>query len=536
MALKSALETIRRLPPLVHQNEVDQLRQQLAEVAQGKRFLLQGGDCAERFQDCTREPIEAKLKIMLQISLILTWGGKIPTVRVGRVAGQYGKPRSSPTEKSADGTEIPSFKGDNINGFDANPSSRTHDPLRLVAGHFHSAATINYIRALIRGGLGDLHQSSHWDLGGVRDDWKRRRYEEIAAGIVEALEFMEIAGVPASTDRATKEVDFFTSHEGLILDYESAVTYHIPTSSSSNATFSTLYPPSAPSPSSSPASSSSLSSSSSSSSSSSFSSNTVSVGGKYYNLGAHFLWIGNRTRSINDAHIEYFRGIENPIGIKVDAETQVDELISLIRALDPLNRAGKITLISRIGYEKVWLALPRLIRGVRADKRLVVWSCDPMHGNTYTTEQGIKTRNFDHILAELTATFQVHQSLGSRLGGVHFELTGEDVTECIGGPQQLAESNLRLRYTTYCDPRLNYLQSMEVAFLLADLLRSKGRYSLSNTAADSDSAKPVKQLSCMRESPPPPATQDGAAIAAAVIALAPPSASPSSETCFSSRS
>ena len=427
-SVDTALETLRRLPPLVHHAEVDELRHQLSEVAAGHRFFLQGGDCAERFQDCSQKPIEQKFKILLQMSLILTWGARLPVVRIGRVAGQYGKPRSSPIEKLPNGTVVPSFKGDNINGYDATPESREHNPQRLIHGHFHSAATLNYIRALIKGGYADLHQSQSWDMSGVVNRDKRTRYQEISKQIVDGLDFMEITGIQSRSQSQVKEVDFFTSHEGLVLDYESAVTKLVP--------------------------------------------NHLQKA-NYYNLGAHFLWIGNRTRHLDCAHIEYFRGIRNPIGIKVDSEMTGVELITLLDRLDPAREPGRITLITRFGAEKIWTDLPKLIQAVQNAGRqyTTVWACDPMHGNTYTSSNGLKTRSFDAILAELKSTFEVHEQYGSHLGGVHFELTGENVTECVGGPQELGEHHLPLNYTSYCDPRLNWLQGMEMSFLLADLLR-----------------------------------------------------------------
>ena len=406
-ARDTALDTLRRLPPLVHHAEVDELRHQLSDVAAGHRFFLQGGDCAERFQDCSQRPIEQKFKILLQMSLILTWGARIPTVRIGRVAGQYGKPRSSPIEKLPNGGgTIPSFKGDNINGFEATAESRAHDPHRLIEGHFHSAATLNYIRALIKGGYADLHQSKQWDLGGVVDRDKRTRYQEITKQIVDGLDFMEITGIQSRSQSAVKEVDFFTSHEGLVLDYESAVTKHVPNHLQRST---------------------------------------------FYNLGAHFLWIGNRTRALDGAHVEYFRGIRNPIGIKVDADMTGGELITLLDRLDPAKEPGKITLITRFGADKIWSDLPKLIQAVQNAGRqyTTVWACDPMHGNTYTSSNGLKTRSFDAILAELKGTFEVHEQYGSHLGGVHFELTGENVTECVGGPQELGEHHLPINYTTY---------------------------------------------------------------------------------------
>lgn len=426
-AADKAKAKIRGLPPLVHPTEVDSLKRQLKEVARGERFLLQGGDCAERFVDCAQLTIEAKLKIILQMSLVLVWGAKIPTVRIGRVAGQYGKPRSSPTEKVTtlddDGEEqqavIPSYKGDNINGFEATAEERRHNPERLVQAYFHSAATLNYIRALIKGGYADLHQARHWDLGYVVNLERRKEYSDIAARIRDSLDFMDACG--AGNSSAIGTVDYFTSHEGLVLDYEAGLTRE--------------------------------------------------YNGRHYNTSAHYVWIGDRTRQLDGAHIEYFRGIANPIGIKVGPTMKPDEIVPLVRAVSPDNEPGRVTLITRMGAKRVAELLPPIVRAVREANLEVVWVCDPMHGNTHTTDGGIKTRHYDAILEEVMATFRLHIELGTHLGGVHFELTGENVTECIGGPEELGDDDLSTNYTSYCDPRLNYAQSMEMSFIVAKLLR-----------------------------------------------------------------
>ena len=418
-AVDRAVARVRALPPLVAPGEVDALRSRLARAAAGEAFLLQGGDCAERFVDCARGAIEAKLKILLQMSLVLTWGARIPVIRVARMAGQYAKPRSSDTEV-VDGVELPSYRGDHVNGIDATPEARRPDPERLVSAYFHSGATLNYARALLDGGFADIHRPHHWDLGFVRSARSRERYEEMVTRILDALDFIEATGVRGGD--VLRTVELYASHEGLLLPYEEALT--------------------------------------------------EAVGDRWYDLGAHMLWIGDRTRQLDGAHVEFFRGIENPIGIKVGPTMAPDELVELIATLEPANRPGRVTLITRLGADRVGALLPPLVEAVRAAGRVVVWSCDPMHGNGARTESGVKTRYVERVLEELRHTFDVHAALGGQLGGVHFELTGEDVTECVGGPQELSEQDLARSYETYCDPRLNYAQSLELALLMAERLQS----------------------------------------------------------------
>jgi len=415
-ALTRALDTVTRLPPLVHPGEVDSLKAQLARAARGEAFLLQGGDCAERFQDCSRTSIENKLKILLQMSLVLTWGARIPTIRVGRIAGQYAKPRSSPFE-TIDGAQVPSYRGDHVNSFGL--EAREPDPQRLVEAYFHSAATMNYLRALLDGGFADLHRPETWDLGFVRSLGRRADYEAMVARIADALEFVEATGI--QTSNVTGQVDLFSSHEGLLLAYESAMTEQI--------------------------------------------------GGRWYNLGSHFQWIGDRTRQVVGAHVDYFRGIANPMGIKVGPTMTPPELVELLTLLNPSDEPGRITLITRFGADRIDAMLPPLIEAVRSSGRTVVWSSDPMHGNTQKTGTGVKTRDFDRILDELDQAFTLHAACGTRLSGVHFELTGDDVTECTGGPQELGEGDLSRAYETYCDPRLNFAQAHEMAFLIARALQ-----------------------------------------------------------------
>jgi len=432
-ALEKCLVKVRQLPPLVAVNEVDQLKKALAECVNGERFLLQGGDCAERFDDCDAATIENKIKILLQMSLVVTHGARTPTVRIGRLAGQFAKPRSSDVE-IIDGEEFPSYRGDNVNGFEK--AQRQPDPNRLVEGYFHSAATINYARVVIAEGLADLRHADAWDMGFVKNERRRKEYHDISTQIVKAMNFIETCGV--ALDPVLKSVDMFISHEGLHLAYEEAMTVKAPN-------------------------------------------------GKYYNTGTHFLWIGDRTRQLDHAHVEYFRGIANPIGVKVGPSTKADELVSLIKKLWPNPEAdpGKITLISRFGAENVSKMLPPILKAIQAAKLPVLWVCDPMHGNTTTAASGHKTRNFDSVLKEVEECINVHQAQNSRLGGVHFELTGDNVTECTGGPEDLGEKDLPLRYTTLCDPRLNYSQSMEMAFRVTDHLLG---------AKPGDGPPPVKKV------------------------------------------
>ncbi len=425
-AVEAALVRVRGLPPLVAPGEVDALRAHLAKAAQGRAFLLQGGDCAERFQDCAKDPIESKLKILMQMSLVLTFSARLPVIRVGRVAGQYAKPRSADTE-IVDGVELPSYRGDHVHRIEATKEAREPDPERFVEAWFRSAATLNYIRALLDGGFADLHKPHHWGLEFVRSHAHRSEYEALVERILDALDFVESTGVRSET---FSTVELFSSHEGLLMAYEEAATRPV----------------------------------------------THGPNTRYYNLGAHMLWIGDRTRALDGAHVEYFRGIENPIGVKVGPSMTPRDLVTLLETLEPDDRPGRITLITRLGAGNVDRYLPGFIEAVKASGRTVVWSCDPMHGNGTKTPSGIKTRELAKIHAELGQTFEVHERLGTILGGVHFELTGEDVTECVGGPQELVEADLSRSYETYCDPRLNYAQSLEMAFFLAKRLESRRRF------------------------------------------------------------
>ncbi|EPE06176.1 phospho-2-dehydro-3-deoxyheptonate aldolase [Ophiostoma piceae UAMH 11346] len=422
-ALARASRELSRLPPIVHPREIDRLRQHLAAVARGDAFLLQGGDCAELFDYCEPSAIESKIKLLLQMSLVLIWGADKPVVRIGRMAGQYAKPRSSPNETLADGRTVPSFRGDILNGYPED--ERDLDPQRLVSAYHHSAATLNYVRASIGSGIADLHRPLDWGLGHVRDPALKAKYSEAVNFLTDMLRFMHTIGADKNDKLDT--VDLFTSHEGLVLEYEEPLTRLVPGGADQS-------------------------------------------GDKYYNTSAHFLWIGDRTRQVDFGHVEYFRGIANPVGVKVGPTTPPQDLLTILRTLNPNREPGKVTLITRYGAKRVRELLPAHIRTVEGSeyRRLCVWQCDPMHGNTQTTPTGIKTRHFADIVTELRETLQVHTEEGSYLGGVHLELTGDAVTECLGGSEGLDEDDLSTNYTSFCDPRLNEKQALEMAFLIAD--------------------------------------------------------------------
>ncbi|KAG9072655.1 hypothetical protein KI688_000427 [Linnemannia hyalina] len=427
--LSKVLEKIGRLPPMVAPGEIHRLRQQLADVAHGKAFLLQGGDCAELFDYCAQGPIEAKLKVLLQMSLVLVWGARMPVVRIARMAGQYAKPRSKPTEMH-EGKEILSYRGDNVNGYE--PDDRTPDPERLLGAYFHSAATLNYVRAILAEGFADLHHPSNWNLHHVKSSTLRQEYQGIVDRLTDALDFMKTIGADPNAGGAHSEsvssplntVDIFASHEGLLLEYEQALT-RLMTDPANSAQQ------------------------------------------KYYNVGTHFIWIGDRTRQLDGAHVEYFRGIENPIGVKCGPSMKPEELIDLLNILDADKRPGKITLITRYGVDQVDKYLPGHIKAVQESGHTVVWACDPMHGNTKQSVSGVKTRHLIDITKELSQAIRIHKQMGSHLGGVHFELTGDRVTECVGGSMELLDAELLDRYETHCDPRLNYEQALDMAFLIA---------------------------------------------------------------------
>ncbi|KAK9472438.1 DAHP synthetase [Dipodascopsis tothii] len=417
--VEKALNKLESLPPLVGPHEINKLKALLESAALGKAFILQGGDCAELFDYCSQDIIEAKLKILLQMSLVLVWGTKLPVVRIARIAGQFAKPRSKLTEE-VDGKTIPSFRGDNINGYDVD--DRTPDPARLVSAYFHSAATLNFIRSTLTSDFASLHHPFDWSLSHVQSDAVKQRYQEVVKSIMEGLSFMRTVG--ADTSSSLESVDLFTSHEGLHLEYEQTLTRRLRDPADGQA--------------------------------------------KWFNTSAHFLWIGDRTRQLNGAHVEYFRGIENPIGIKVGPSTDPDELVRLLDIVDADRKPGRVTLISRYGAGKIEGLLPGHIRAVAASGHRVVWISDPCHGNTKSSTSGLKTRDFDDIMAELAAALRIHKANGSQLNGVHLELTGDAVTECVGGSQMLTDEDLVIRYDTVCDPRLSESQSLDASFLIAD--------------------------------------------------------------------
>lgn len=416
--LQEVLAQLRVLPPLVTPWEIDRLRAQLAEAQLGRRFVLQGGDCAESFSECRPEIIANRLKILLQMSLVLIHGGRRPVTRIGRFAGQYSKPRSQLSERRAD-IELPSYFGDSVNAPEFELAARRPDPYRLLLAHQHAALTLNYVRSLSAGGFADLQHPEYWDLSFFeRADLSpelRAHYQRITQEIDSALAFMKAAlQTPVSE---TGRVEFFTSHEGLNLHYEAALTQ------------------------------------------------TVQQLRGYYDLSTHMPWIGERTRQLDAAHVEFFRGIENPIGVKLGPSATADEVLALCQVLNPKNLEGRLVLITRMGKELVGATLPRLVRAARAAGQRVLWLSDPMHGNTRVTESGIKTRHMEDILEELEQSFEIHRAAGGALGGIHFELTGEDVTECTGGG--IEESDLGRNYASLCDPRLNYRQALEVALRVA---------------------------------------------------------------------
>lgn len=418
-ALAEALKRLASLPTLTTAWEVERLRSELVLAAEGKVFVLQGGDCSESFEDCNSTAVLRKLKVLIQMSLVLIAGARRRVLRIGRIAGQYAKPRSADFERRGD-VELPSYRGDIINrpGFSA--QERTPDPQLMLKAFERSAMTLNFIRALSEGGFADLHHPENWDLEFVRNTPGSRRYQQLLDSLTDSIRFMEV--VSPGELHQLRRVDFFTSHEALLLVYEQALT------------------------------------------------KSERQRG-WYNLGTHMVWIGDRTREAAGAHVEYCRGIRNPIGVKVGNSMTPEELVELAGILNPENEPGRLTLIHRFGAEKIRERLPPLVEAVRSAGCRVLWSCDPMHGNTHSTRSGLKTRSFDDIISEIISAFRIHKELGSRLGGIHLELTGEDVTECTGGPGNLTESDLSRDYRSTVDPRLNYEQSMEVAFLLAEQMR-----------------------------------------------------------------
>jgi 3-deoxy-7-phosphoheptulonate synthase len=421
-ALGRAEAQIRNFPPLVFAGEARRLREQLAEVAAGRAFLLQGGDCAESFAEFRTNNIRDMFRVLLQMSVVLTFAATCPVVKVGRLAGQFAKPRSAPTE-TRDGVELPSYRGDSVNGIDFTAESRTPDPERMVRAYNQSAATLNLLRAFAQGGYADLHQVHRWTLDFVSKSPQVARYRDLAGRLDEALGFMAACGLTSETAPQIRETEFYTSHESLLPVFEEAMT------------------------------------------------RIDSTTGDWYDTSAHMLWVGDRTRDPDDAHIEFLRGVGNPVGAKAGPSQTPDGLLRVIDALNPENIPGRMTIITRMGNEYVEEYLPALIRAVEREGRSVVWSCDPMHGNTITAGNGLKTRPFDRVRDEVERCFAVHKAEGTYLGGIHLELTGQNVTECVGGAYEITEAGLEKSYQTHCDPRLNADQALELAFLIAEMLK-----------------------------------------------------------------
>ena len=409
-------------PPLVFAAETRALLKQLGDVSQGQGFLLQGGDCAESFDEFNAPKIRDTFKVILQMAIVLTFAGRCPVTKVARMAGQYAKPRSGDFE-TIDGVSLPSYRGDIINSFEFTEQARRADPQRMLEAYHRGASTLNLLRAFAQGGLADLHEVNRWNMAFVENNPLKERYQDMAKRIQDALEFMNVIGINANSNATVHETSLFTSHEALLLPYEQALTRN------------------------------------------------DTLTGDWYNCSAHMVWIGERTRQLDHAHIEFFRGIHNPIGVKVGPSMQEDELIQLIDALNPNNIPGRLTLITRMGADKLEQNLPRLLRRVKQEGRHVVWSSDPMHGNTIKASSGYKTRNFDAILSEIQQFFAAHKAEGTHAGGIHLEMTGQHVTECTGGAYQISDDDLAQAYKTQCDPRLNADQVLEMAFLVADHLK-----------------------------------------------------------------
>ncbi|GAC1477278.1 MAG: 3-deoxy-7-phosphoheptulonate synthase class II [Acidimicrobiales bacterium] len=421
-ALDQATKQLSTLPPLVFAGEARHLPTALGAVASGDAFLLQAGDCAESFHEFSADNIRDKLRVILQMAVVLTYGAGVPVVKVGRMAGQFAKPRSSPTEKIGD-LVLPSFRGHIVNDDAPTPEARTPDPQRLVAAYHQSASTLNLVRAFVKGGFADLSQVHIWNQQFVTASTEGRRYEQIASEIDRALRFMRACGIQLADEAALQQVDFWTSHEALLLGYEEALTRR------------------------------------------------DSLTGDWYDCSAHMLWLGERTRELDGAHLSFLEGVRNPIGVKLGPSATPDEALALCERLNPERVPGRLTFITRMGAAKIAAGLPPLLAAVRDAAHPVVWSCDPMHGNTYSSSGGLKTRHFDDVMGEITGFFDAHAAEGTWPGGIHVELTGDDVTECLGGAEDISEDQLNLRYTSTCDPRLNARQSLDLAFQVAELLR-----------------------------------------------------------------
>ncbi len=423
-ALKEVEEKLSTFPPLLFAGEARDLKKRLADVAEGRRFLLQGGDCAESFAEHGPDHIRDFLRVFLQMAVVLTYAGGSPVVKVGRLAGQFAKPRSKPTEKRGD-VELPSYRGDIINAMEFTEEARIPDPNRMLHAYRQAAATANLIRAFVLGGYADLERVHQWNMSFVQDSPQGHRYEELANNITESLSFMRAIGISADNTPQLRQTHFFTSHEALLLGYEQALT------------------------------------------------RLDSTSGEWYATSGHMVWVGDRTRQPDHAHIEYVRGIKNPIGLKCGPTLEADELLQLIDIINPENEPGRLTLISRFGAGNVEKHLPKLLRAVKREGRKVVWACDPMHGNTISSDSGYKTRPFDRILSEVKEFFAVHRAEGTHAGGIHVEMTGDNVTECTGGAVAISDADLSDRYHTHCDPRLNADQSLELAFLVAELMQKE---------------------------------------------------------------
>lgn len=421
-ALQRVEEELAKMPPLVFAAEARSLRRSLADVAAGKGFLLQGGDCAESFAEFSANNIRDTFKVLLQMAVVMTFAGRKRVVKVGRLAGQFAKPRSADMEKRGD-QELPSYRGDNVNDLEFTAAARVPDPKRLLKAYHQSTATLNLVRAFASGGLADLHRVSKWNTGFISINPNREKYQKIADDVQQALEFMEVLGINSDNTPALHETTLYTSHEALLLNYEQAMTRQ------------------------------------------------DHLTDKWYDTSGHMLWIGERTRELDGAHVEFFRGLHNPIGMKVGPTADPDDVLRVIDRLDPNNDAGRLTLIVRMGAGTLPEKLPNLVKPILAEGRNVVWSCDPMHGNTETASNNYKTRNFDNIVQELREFFQIMRAEGSHAGGIHLEMTGQDVTECTGGAYQVSEAELEKRYRTQCDPRLNADQVLELAFNVAELMR-----------------------------------------------------------------
>ncbi|WP_417461810.1 class II 3-deoxy-7-phosphoheptulonate synthase [Kordiimonas sp.] len=432
-AVNRVQDELTSYPPLVFAGEARNLKAQLADVAEGRAFLLQGGDCAESFAEFHPNNIRDTFRVLLQMAVVMTFAASCPVVKVGRLAGQFAKPRSSNTEV-LDGVELPSYRGDIINGPNFDAESRVPDPGRMLKAYSQSAATLNLLRAFAQGGYANLMSVHRWNLDFVSKSGAGEKYRELADRIGEALAFMQACGIDPDSVHQLQGTDFYTSHEALLLGYEQALT------------------------------------------------RVDSTTGDWYDTSAHLLWVGDRTRQLDGAHLEFLSGIGNPVAAKVGPTTEIDGLLKLIDKLNPKNEAGRLTLITRFGADKVEEHLPRLLRAVKAEGRKVVWSCDPMHGNTQTSQSGLKTRPFDRVLKEVKQVFACHRSEGTYAGGIHLELTGQNVTECIGGAVAITEEGLSSRYHTHCDPRLNASQSIEMAFQLAEALKEE-RLAMAETAA-----------------------------------------------------